>query len=112
MTDYIVVIASDKLGEGNNDLGRTLMKSFVSVLAQEEELPKEILLYNGGVTLAAEGADTVEDLQTLLDKGVAVKACGTCVSFYELKDKLAVGEETNMRYILEQLRSYDRVVRP
>lgn len=112
MSEYIVVIASDKLGEGNDELGNTLIKSFMSVLAQDEQPPKEVLLYNGGVMLAADGADTVEDLQSLVDKGVSVKACGTCVSFYNLKEKLAVGEETNMRYILEQLRSHDRVVRP
>ena len=112
MAEYIVVINSDKLGSGNDDLGHTLMKSFVSVLAQAEDLPKEVILYNGGVLLAKEGADTVEDLQSLADKGVSVKASGTCTSFYEMKDHLAVGEETNMRYILDAQRTAAKVVYP
>lgn len=112
MSEYLVVMDSDQVGSGEVALGKTLAKSFISVLAQETELPKEILLFNSGVLLAKSGADTVEDLQTLSDKGVSIKACGTCVSFYEMGDQLAVGEETNMRYILEQLRSYDRVVQP
>lgn len=110
--EYIVVIASDQFGSGNDELGRTLIKSYLSVVAQDEVLPKEILLYHGGVVLAAEGQDTVEDLKTLVEKGVSVKACGTCVSFFQLEDKLAVGEITNMRYIHEQMRSFDRVIRP
>ncbi len=112
MADYLVVLDSDKMGNGNDEIGEILIKAFLSALEDEEKLPQEILLYNTGVLLVKEGADTVEAFQELVEKGVSVKACGTCLSFFEMENQLAVGKPSNMRYILGQMRSYDRVVQP
>lgn len=112
MSNYIVVLSSDKMGQGDDALGTVLIKAFLSALENDENLPQEILLYNTGVLLSKEGADTVEVLKELANKGVPVKACGTCLSYFDIEDQLAVGEPSNMRYILGQMRSYDRVVQP
>lgn len=112
MSKYIVAITSEEMGRGNSELGKTIMKAFFSALEAEEVLPDEILLYHGGVLLANEGSDFIEVMQNLKERGVSIKACGTCVSFYQIDDTLRVAETTNMRYILQQLRSYDRVVQP
>lgn len=109
---YIVVLGSDRLGDGNDELGRILMKSFVSNLIGQDQLPDEILLYNQGVQLLEEGSDLIEDFQTLVEKGSQLKACGTCLNFFELEDKIAVGEVTTMAHIIQSMRTYDRVVRP
>ena len=47
-TDTVVAIASDKMGEGAEELGKTLLKAFVFSLTQQDKLPKTILFYNGG----------------------------------------------------------------
>ena len=54
-TDTVVVIASDKMGEGAEELGKTLLKAFVFSLTQQDKLPKTILFYNGGEGTGSRG---------------------------------------------------------
>ncbi len=108
----VVVLASDRMGEGDDELGKTLMKAFVYALTEADTVPDQILLYNGGVRLAVEDSDAVQDLVTLRDRGVDVMSCGACLSFYELTDRLAVGTVTNMYAIVETLLAASKVIRP
>ena len=108
----VVVLSSDRMGSGNDELGGALMKAFVYALSQQEALPDTILCYNGGVKLACEGSESLDDLKAMAAQGVEVLSCGTCLNFYDLKEKLAVGEVTNMYVIVEKMSGADRVVRP
>lgn len=108
----VVVLSSDKMGEGNDDLGKVLIKGFIYALTQLDKYPKSILLYNSGVKLSSEGSDSIEDLKILEDNGVEILSCGTCLNFYELSDKLKVGSVTNMYTIVEELSSATNVIRP
>ena len=101
----VVVLSSDKIGGA-------LMKAFVFALSQQETLPDTILCYNGGVKLTCEGSESLEDLKGMAARGVEIMSCGTCLNFYDLKEKLAVGEVTNMYVIVEKMSGADRVVRP
>jgi len=89
-------ILSDTLGSGDAELGRLLMRNFVYALARTEALPARIMLMNGAVKLACEGSESLDDLRLLVEKGVIVKACGTCLDYLHLKDALAVGEIGDM----------------
>ena len=108
----VVVISSDRMGEGSDELGRNLMKGFVFALTQQDVLPDRILFYNGGVKLCVSGSEAIEDLKNLEKDGVIIEACGTCLNFYELADKLEVGSVTNMYAIVESLLKADNVIRP
>ncbi len=108
----VVVLSSDKMGEGNDDLGKVLIKGFIYALTQLDKYPKSILLYNSGVKLSSEGSDSIEDLKILENNGVEILSCGTCLNFYELSDKLKVGSVTNMYTIVEELSSATNVIRP
>ena len=108
----VAVLSSDKMGGGNDELGGALMKAFVYALSQQETLPDTILCYNGGVKLTCEGSESLEDLKGMAARGVEIMSCGTCLNFYDLKEKLAVGEVTNMYVIVEKMSGADRVVRP
>ena len=88
--DTIVVIASDKMGSGNDELGKVLIKGFIFAVTQLEELPKAMIFYNGGATLTAEGSDSLEDLKSLEAQGVEILTCGTCLNYYGLTDKLEI----------------------
>jgi len=89
-------IISDTLGSGDDELGRVLMRNFVYSLARAEARPVRVMLMNGGVKLACEGSDSLDDLKLLAENGVIVKVCGTCLDFLHLKDKVAVGEVGDM----------------
>ena len=108
----IVVIRSGKIGEGNHELGAVLMKGFIYALTELEELPETILLYNGGAPLSCEDSDSLEDLKTLEAQGVEIMTCGTCLNYYGLPDKLAVGTVTNMYAIAEKMSEADTIICP
>ena len=111
-TDTVVVIASDKMGEGAEELGKTLLKAFVFSLTQQDKLPKTILFYNGGASLTCEGSPMLEDLKALEAEGVEILTCGTCLNFYGMTEKLAVGGVTNMYVIAEKMLNAGNVVKP
>ena len=111
-TDTVVVISSDKMGEGAEALGRTLLKAFVFSLTQQDALPQTLLFYNGGAHLTCEGSSLLEDLKTLEAEGVEILTCGTCLNFYGLTEKLAVGGVTNMYVIAEKMLAAGNVVKP
>ena len=108
----VVVISADHMGEGDDELGRTLLKGFIFALVTQEERPRTILFYNGGARLTCEGSDSLEDLCALAEQGVELLTCGTCMNFYGLTDKLAVGGVTNMYEIVEKQMKATLVVRP
>ena len=112
MSDVVVVISSDTMGSGDDTLGKTLMKAFIFSLSQQDELPRTILFYNGGVHWTVEGSAALDDLHALADAGVEIMSCGTCLKYYDLEDKLEVGEITNMYVIAEKQLNASHVVRP
>lgn len=108
----VVVVASDRMGEGNDELGKVLIKGFIFAVTQLDTLPKAMLFYNGGATLTTEGSDSLEDLKSLEAQGVEILTCGTCLDYYGLKDKLAVGSVTNMYSIVETMANAEKILRP
>ena len=108
----VVVIDSLHMGKGDVELGRILMKGFIYTLSEIEELPKTILFYNEGVKLAIEGAESLQDLKSLEERGVEILSCGTCLNFYGITEKLRVGSVTNMYTILEKQMKATRVIKP
>ncbi|MDD6614833.1 MAG: sulfurtransferase-like selenium metabolism protein YedF [Lachnospiraceae bacterium] len=110
--DSLVVISSDRMGEGNEELGHTLMKGFLYALTQQDELPACILFYNGGARLTCEGSASLEDLRMMESQGVEILTCGTCLNFYGLSDKLQVGGVTNMYVIAEKMTQAGRIIKP
>ena len=109
----IVYISSDTMGEGDAKLGSLLMRGFLKTLNELSPLPKALIFLNSGVKLVVEGADkTVPAIKELAAAGVDVMSCGTCLDFYEIKDKVAIGRVTNMYEIVETLDGAARVVKP
>ena len=108
----LVVVDSDVMGRGSEELGRTLMKGFLYAVSQLQELPDTMLFYNGGARLTTQGSDSLEDLRSLEAQGVEILTCGTCLNYYGLTDQLAVGGVTNMYAIVEKLAGAGKVVKP
>lgn len=107
----VLVVPSEFMGRGEHEeLGQILIRGFFHTLGEVEPLPDTIIFFNSGVKLVTEGSPVVEDLQGLVERGVEILACGTCLGYYELKEKIAVGEVSNMYTIAEALLQAGRVV--
>ena len=108
----IVVLSANHMGEGNEELGKVLMKGFIYALTELDKLPKKILLYNSGAKLSIQGSDSLEDLRLLESKGVEILTCGTCLNFYGISEQLAVGSVTNMYAIAESMMEAIKIIKP
>jgi len=108
----LAVLSANTMGSGDEKLGKALMKAFIFALTKQDRLPETILCYNTGAYLTCEGADTLEDMKLLESEGVNIFTCGTCLDFYGLKEKLAVGSVTNMYDIVERMESARAIIRP
>ena len=86
-----IFIMSDALGSGDDELGRVLMSKLIYSLARDDRTPDSVMFMNGGVRLACEGSDALEDLGLLAEKGVTIRSCGTCLDYYGLRDSLKIG---------------------
>jgi selenium metabolism protein YedF len=106
-----ILVKSNLLGVGAEELGQILMKSFFYTLTQDEQsLPTTLVFLNTGVRLTSEGSPVLAHLQDLAAKGVEVLSCGTCLDFYGLKEKLVVGRVSNMYEINEKLKAAGKVI--
>ena len=108
----VVVLSSDRMGSGDDELGALLMKGFVFALTQLDTLPATVLLYNTGARLSVEDSASLPDLTALAAAGVKIMTCGTCLNHFGIADRLGVGEVTNMYSIVEEMQSADRILRP
>lgn len=110
--EKVVVIKSEFMGDGDNELGKVLIKGFIYALSQQDELPQTMLFYNGGAKITSEGSESIEDLKALEEKGVKIFTCGTCLNYYGLTEKLCVGEVTNMYEITKKMTEASLIVCP
>lgn len=108
---YAVFIGKDHVGDGDFTLGYNLLKMAIYTLAQSDDLPAYVLFMNGGVKLPAGNEEQViENLQTLIGKGVNVLVCGTCLNYYKIADQLKVGIASNMYDIMSAMQRADKVI--
>ena len=109
--DIVLVIASDRVGQGSDELGGILMRAFMHTFMEVEPLPQTIIFMNSGVKLVITDALVLEDLQALAAEGIQILVCGTCLDYFKLKDKVAVGEVSNTYTIAETILRAGKVVR-
>lgn len=101
--DKVLLLTKDYLGEGSEELGRNLMKSFLYVLTEADVKPKAIYCINSAVNMLVTGSDHLDNLTALEAAGVTIAGCGICLDFYGVKDKVQVGTITNLYAITESL---------
>jgi len=102
---FTIVVSGDKLGNGDEALGEALMKSYLFALSEADIIPNNLVFLNSGVKLVVEGSLVLESINKLKERGVSIYSCGLCLDFYKIKDKVQVGEITNMYAIIEMMNS-------
>ena len=109
-TATVILIARDGMGEAPVELRHKLLKSYLTLLLQNEMLPRAICFYGAGVHLVTEGSPVVEELKALEGRGVQLIACSTCANFFGLADQVKVGVVGGMGDILEAQWKADKVI--
>ena len=107
-----VVFSSNKMGEGAEELGHTLIKSFVFALSNVDPLPTAMVFFNSGAYITSEDSPVLFDLKTLEKAGVKIMTCGLCADYYKIKEKVAVGIISNMYEIVETQMQSDKIIKP
>lgn len=108
--NFVITIQSEHMGRGDDKLGKVLIKSFIYTVRETKPYPNTILFFNSGVKLTVEGSEVLDDLKALEEAGVEIISCGTCLDYFNLKDKLEVGSISNMYTIYEKIRNSTNVV--
>lgn len=108
----VIYCGSDRMGSGDDDFGRVLLKNFLMTQLEIDPLPAAILFVNSAVHLVCSGSELLDTLQALKTAGVDIASCGLCLDFYNRKDQLKVGRITNMLDIVDIQHQAGRVISP
>jgi len=109
--NMVIMIASETMGEGSKELGQVLMKGFLYTLTETRPFPNALLFVNSGVKLTTEDSEVVEYIRSLESEGVEVLSCGTCLDYFNLKNKLMVGGVSNMYTFVEKMSNAKNSIR-
>ncbi len=105
----VLVLNNDQMGHGDADLGHKILGACLRKLTRFAGL-RAVVLYNGGIKLAAKNSPHAVELHQLQESGVDVLVCGTCVDHYGLQDQMNLDGVSNMDDILATLQSADKVI--
>ena len=106
----VVVLNSETMGNGSDELGRQLMGGFLRKLWNQKTKPEAVLFYNSAVNLLTKESSALDALHGLFEAGVDLIACGTCCDHYDIREKIEVGRISDMVEITSLLMNADNVI--
>lgn len=106
-----VVCATDRMGYGDDELGKKLMISFIKTLKEMGDELWRLVFVNNGVKLTIADSQVLEALQEYEKEGLHILVCGTCLTHFGLLDDKQVGETTNMLDIVTAMQLADKVIK-
>ncbi|MCE5212214.1 MAG: sulfurtransferase-like selenium metabolism protein YedF [Deltaproteobacteria bacterium] len=109
---FVIVLSENKMGRGNDELGYVVVRAFLHTIAEQSQKPDVMIFYNTGVKLVVQGSEVLDDLKALEMAGVEILVCGTCLNYFEVKDKLGVGVVSNMYDIAATMSRAGRLIYP
>lgn len=107
---YVFVFAKDRIGEGDEALGKKLTGSFLETLWEMDEHPSTIIFLNSGIHLCLKASPYIDTLKSLEKLGIGILICGTCVEYYDKADEIEVGEISNAYTILSTITKAGKVI--
>jgi len=106
----MVMVATDRVGYGDDELGSKLMISFIKTLKEMGPELWRLVFVNNGVKLTIEGSEVLPVLKEYEKEGLQILVCGTCLDHFDLLDQKQVGETTNMLDIVTAMQLADKVI--
>jgi selenium metabolism protein YedF len=107
---FLLLITTDRLGSGDDQLGEKLMINYLKTIKEMGPDLWQIIFVNGGVKLTVESSPVLAELQEYEQSGITILACGTCLEHFGLMAMKKVGATTNMLDIVTATQVADKVV--
>jgi selenium metabolism protein YedF len=108
----VIIINKERFGVGDDDLGDTLLSSFLRKLWASEKKPDAIIFYHAGVKLLMDKSPVRDALEALEKAGIDLIACGTCVGYYDIKKSIKLGHISDMTTIIATIMNAEKVITP
>jgi selenium metabolism protein YedF len=106
----MVLIATDRMGYGNDELGQKLLVNFITTLKEMGKELWRLVFINNGVKLTVDDSEILPVLKEYEETGLQILVCGTCLNHFNLLDRKQVGETTNMLDIVTAMQLADKVI--
>ncbi|MFP3928251.1 MAG: sulfurtransferase-like selenium metabolism protein YedF [Desulfobacteraceae bacterium] len=106
----MVMCGADRMGAGDDELGRALMINFIKTLDEMGAELWRLVFVNSGVKLSIEGSPVLAELQRYQQAGLSILVCGTCLNHFGLLDQKRVGVTTNMLDIVTSMQLADKII--
>lgn len=106
----LLMISSQQIGKGDDELGQKLMISFIKTLKEMGNDLWRIVFVNHGVKFSTKNSVILEELKELESSGVDILVCGTCLMHLGLLEEKQIGETTNMLDIVTSMQLADKVI--
>jgi selenium metabolism protein YedF len=106
----LVLMATDRMGFGDDELGKKLMVSFVNTLGEMGNDLWRLVFVNNGVKLTITDSPVLEILRQYEKQGISILVCGTCLSHFDLLGAKQVGDTTNMLDIVTSMQLAGKVI--
>ena len=108
----LLYLNSDRMGEGDDALGRKLLQNFLAKLVASEVHVDFVVCLNDGIRLTTEDGAALESLRALEARGATVLSCGTCLDHHTRLDQVRVGHVGGMPQTVELFATAARVIAP
>lgn len=108
--DRVIVVSNAGLGTGDEELGHKLMGLFLTKLRMQDSLPDAVIFYNEAVRLLSKGSPFRGSMEGLIEAGVDLMACGTCLKHFGMDEDEIVGRVTGMSEVVGNLLKASSVI--
>ncbi len=89
--DTLVVVSRDGMGDADPELRATLLAKWLALVLANGDLPGAMAFYARGVHLVVEDSPALAALRRFEGAGTRLIVCSTCLEFFGLREKVAVG---------------------
>jgi len=107
---YTILVTNNGMGSAENSLQIKLAQSYFKLLYENVQLPENICFYADGVKLTITGSPLIDLFKKMEQEGVKLIICKTCLDYYKISDKVAVGKIGGMPDIIEAQQQVAKVI--
>ncbi len=105
-----LIVNKNGMGNAESELSLKLIKNFLTLTIEDGSYPTYICFYAEGVKLTTEGSPVIEELREIEKSGCKLLVCKTCLTYYNLLDKVEAGTVATMVDIMGAQQNSNKVI--